>query len=300
MIKSNIINGKEMATSLHNRVALEVYELKSKYGVTPGLAVILIGEDPASQVYVTKKEKSIKELGMRSFNYHLPSSTTQKSLIDIINALNSNDKVHGILVQLPLPATIDQHTVLSAISPEKDVDGFHIVNSGLLSQGRPNVVPCTPLGCLMMLQEVLGYKLDGLNAVVLGRSIIVGRPMAQLLLNANCTVTIAHSKTKNLPQVCGAADILVAAVGRPEMVKGDWIKPGATVIDVGINRVTNDLGVSKLVGDVDFKSVSPIASYISPVPGGVGPMTIACLMLNTCVSALRSVDSSIPADLMPW
>ncbi len=278
------IDGKGFAQGLRERVGEAVSALQRDHGLTPGLAVVLVGEDPASQVYVRNKGKQTLEAGMNSYEHKLPETTGQEELLTLIAQLNSDPSVHGILVQLPLPAQIDSHAVINAIDPDKDVDGFHLINVGRLSTGAPGLVPCTPLGCLMLLKDELG-DLSGKSAVVVGRSNIVGKPMASLLLAESCTVTIAHSGTKDLADVCREADILVAAVGRPQMVPGDWIKPGATVIDVGINRVDGEEGKTRLVGDVDYASAEQVAGAITPVPGGVGPMTIACLLRNTVQAA---------------
>jgi len=278
------IDGKGFAQGLRERVGEAVSALQRDHGLTPGLAVVLVGEDPASQVYVRNKGKQTLEAGMNSYEHKLPETTGQEELLTLIAQLNSDPSVHGILVQLPLPAQIDSHAVINAIDPDKDVDGFHLINVGRLSTGAPGLVPCTPLGCLMLLKDELG-DLSGKSAVVVGRSNIVGKPMASLLLAESCTVTIAHSRTKDLADVCREADILVAAVGRPQMVPGDWIKPGATVIDVGINRVDGEEGKTRLVGDVDYASAEQVAGAITPVPGGVGPMTIACLLRNTVQAA---------------
>ncbi len=255
-------------------------------GVIPGLAVVLVGDDPASEVYVRNKARTTREVGMASFEHRLPADTTEADLLALVAALNADPAVHGILVQLPLPRHIDSARVLDAISPDKDVDGFHVINAGRLAAGLPGLVPCTPLGCLLMLKAELG-DLSGARAVVLGRSNIVGKPMAALLLRESCTVTVAHSRTQDLAGECRRADILVAAVGRPEMVRGDWIKPGATVLDVGINRVPAASGKTRLVGDVAFAEAVEVAGRITPVPGGVGPMTIACLLRNTLAAASR-------------
>ena len=284
-LMATIIDGKATAQSLRNELAEEVMVLKRDHDLTPGLAVVLVGDDPASQVYVRNKGKQTVEVGMQSFEHRLAADTDQASLLALINILNNDDSVHGILVQLPLPKHIDEFKVINSVSHEKDVDGFHLINVGRLNTDGGGVVPCTPLGCLMMLKSQLG-DLSGMNAVIVGRSNIVGKPMAALLLQANCTVTIAHSRTKDLEGLCKTADILVAAVGRPRMVPGSWVKPGATVIDVGINRIEED-GKNRLVGDVDFDSASSVAGAITPVPGGVGPMTIACLLHNTIQQAKR-------------
>lgn len=286
---SNIIDGKAFAARVRESVAADVSTLKNKHALTPGLAVIIVGHDPASEVYVRNKVKQTAEVGMHSLHHELPDTASEAELVALVNTLNADPEIHGILVQLPLPKGIDEAAVIGAIAPEKDVDGFHVVNSGLLATGGKGMVPCTPLGCMMMLSDTLG-DMSGLKAVVVGRSNIVGKPMAQLLLDANCTVTIAHSRTKNLADEVRAADIVVAAVGRPEMVKGDWIKEGATVIDVGINRIPapeRGEGKMRLVGDVEFAGASERAGAITPVPGGVGPMTIACLLRNTVTAACR-------------
>ena len=288
MAEADIIDGKAFAAELRGRIAGAVSEVKADHGLTPGLAVVLVGEDPASQVYVRNKNKATVEAGMNGFEHVLPVDTGQEELLALIDTLNRDDAVHGILVQLPLPDQIDEQAVIDAISPEKDADGFHVVNTGRLATGGDAMVPCTPLGCLMMLKDRVG-DLSGKEAVIVGRSNIVGKPMAQLLLDANCTVTICHSRTADLPEVCRRADILVAAVGRAEMVRGDWVKPGATVIDVGINRVPKpgEEGKTRLVGDVAFTEAKGVAGAITPVPGGVGPMTIACLLANTVTAACR-------------
>ena len=285
MSEQKIIDGKAFAAKLRGKIAAQVAVAKEKHGFTPGLAVVLVGEDPASKVYVRNKGEQTKEAGMASFEYKLPDTTGQAELLALIDKLNKDNNVHGILVQLPLPKQIDSQAVINAIDPDKDVDGFHVVNAGRLATGGQGLVPCTPYGCLLLLKDLLG-DLSGKHAVVIGRSNIVGKPMAQLLLGESCTVTIAHSKTKDLPAEVRRADIVVAAVGRPEMVKGDWLKDGAVVIDVGINRIERD-GKGKLVGDVDFQSCLPKASAITPVPGGVGPMTIALLLNNTLIAASR-------------
>ena len=282
---ATIIDGKVFAAGLRARIGSEVARLKQEAAFTPGLAVVLVGEDPASQVYVRSKHKATVEAGMTSFEHRLPAETGQETLLRLIAQLNADAAVNGILVQLPLPKQIDEQAVLAAIDPAKDVDGFHVVNVGKLATGAPDaLVPCTPLGCLMLLRDRLG-SLSGLDAVVLGRSNIVGKPMAQLLIKDSCTVTVAHSRTRDLPDAVRNADIVVAAVGRPEMVPGDWIKPGAAVIDVGINRIQGADGKGRLVGDVDFASAREVAGAITPVPGGVGPMTIACLLANTLTAS---------------
>ena len=282
---TTVIDGKAAAAALRADLALKVVDLKRDHGLTPGLAVVLVGEDPASQVYVRNKAKQTVEVGMESIEHKLPADTQEADLLALIDTLNADDTVHGILVQLPLPSHINEFKVINAVSHDKDVDGFHLVNVGRLNTDGGGVVPCTPLGCLMMLKEHHG-DLSGMNAVIVGRSNIVGKPMAALLLQANCTVTIAHSRTKDLESICREADILVAAVGRPRMVPGSWVKPGATVIDVGINRIEED-GKNRLVGDVDYDSAAAVAGAITPVPGGVGPMTIACLLHNTVQQAKR-------------
>ena len=285
-MSANIIDGKAFAASVRQKVASKVADLKDTHSITPGLAVVLVGEDPASQVYVRSKGKQTIEVGMNSFEHKLDVDTPEEVLLALIDELNSDPIVHGILVQLPLPNHLDESLVTNHIAPEKDVDGFHIANVGLLGTGQQSMVPCTPLGCLLMLRDYHG-SLSGKNAVVIGRSNIVGKPMAQLLLNESCTVTIAHSRTEDLADVVRRADIVVAAVGRSEMVPGDWIKPGATVIDVGINRVDAGDAKTKLVGDVDYASCAAVAGAITPVPGGVGPMTIACLLANTVTACCR-------------
>ena len=281
---TEIIDGKAFAAELRARVATAVSSLESSHGLIPGLAVVLVGEDPASEVYVRNKGKQTVEVGMASFEHRLSDQTTEGELLVLIDQLNSDPTVHGILVQLPLPAQINTHAVINAIDPDKDVDGFHLINVGRLTTGESGLVPCTPLGCMMLLRAHAG-DLSGQNAVIVGRSNIVGKPMASLLLAAHCTVTVAHSRTKDLTDVCRQADILIAAVGRAEMIQGDWIKPGATVIDVGINRIDGENGKKRLVGDVEFASASAVAGAITPVPGGVGPMTIACLLRNTVQAA---------------
>ncbi len=293
---AQVIDGKAFAVTLRGKVATQVAALTANHAITPGLAVVLVGEDPASQVYVRSKGKQTVEVGMNSFEHKLEIDTAEADLLDLIATLNSDPAVHGILVQLPLPKHLDEDLVINSIDPAKDVDGFHISNVGLLGTGQKSMVPCTPLGCLMMLRDHHG-SLSGLDAVVIGRSNIVGKPMAQLLLGDSCSVTIAHSRTKNLPEVVGRADIVVAAVGRAEMVPGDWIKPGATVIDVGINRIEKPEGGTRLVGDVDYASAAAVAGAITPVPGGVGPMTIACLLANTLTACLRANGLPEPDSL---
>ncbi len=291
---SNIIDGKAFAADLRVEITRKVAAIRQQHAITPGLAVVLVGEDPASQVYVRSKGKQTIECGMNSYEHKLPVETTQQALLALIDQLNNDSAVHGILVQLPLPAQIDSEAVINSISADKDVDGFHLTNVGRLSIGAEGIVPCTPLGSLMLLKDRLG-DLSGKHAVVVGRSNIVGKPMAALLLQENCTVTVAHSRTKDLPAMCRQADIVVAAVGRPEMVKGDWIKPGATVIDVGINRIDGEQGKAKLVGDVEFSSAAQVAGAITPVPGGVGPMTIAVLLHNAMQQACRLNGVEVPA-----
>ncbi|EKE77346.1 bifunctional methylenetetrahydrofolate dehydrogenase/methenyltetrahydrofolate cyclohydrolase FolD [Oceanibaculum indicum] len=288
-----LIDGKGFAATLRAEVARKAALLKQRDSVVPGLAVVLVGNDPASEVYVRNKGKMTVEAGMNSYEHRLPDTTSQEELLALVRQLNEDPAVDGILVQLPLPAQIDSDAVINAIHPDKDVDGFHVVNAGRLATGLPGMVPCTPLGCLMLLKHYLG-NLSGLNAVVIGRSNIVGKPMAQLLLRESCTVTIAHSRTRDLPAVCRNADILVAAVGRPHMVTADWVKPGAAVIDVGINRIPKEDGKTRLVGDVDFEDVSRVAGAITPVPGGVGPMTIACLLSNTLTAACLRRGIAVP------
>jgi methylenetetrahydrofolate dehydrogenase (NADP+)/methenyltetrahydrofolate cyclohydrolase len=295
---AKVIDGKEFAASVRAQVAEQVSKLKDEHNIIPGLAVVLVGEDAASQVYVRNKHASTIEVGMNSYEHRLSADTTESDLLKLINDLNNDPKVNGILCQLPLPKHLDEELVINSIIPEKDVDGFHISNVGMLSTGQKSMVPCTPLGCLMMLRDHHG-SLSGLNAVVVGRSNIVGKPMANLLLRDSCTVTIAHSRTKNIEAVCRTADIVIAAVGRPEMITGDWIADGATVIDVGINRIPHPdkEGKFKLVGDVDFASASAKAGAITPVPGGVGPMTIACLLANTLTACCRSNNLAEPEGL---
>jgi methylenetetrahydrofolate dehydrogenase (NADP+)/methenyltetrahydrofolate cyclohydrolase len=294
---TTLIDGKAFAADLRAAVGSQVAALIAGPGVTPGLAVVLVGEDPASQVYVRNKHRQTLEAGMNSFEHRLPADSSQQTLLDLVAELNADDAVDGILVQLPLPAQINAQAVLDTIDPAKDVDGFHVVNAGRLATGGDALVPCTPLGCLLLLRHFVG-ELSGLRAVIVGRSNIVGKPMAQLLLAENCTTTIAHSRTRDLAAECRQADILIAAVGRPEMIRGDWIKPGATVIDVGINRIDaadRGTGKSRLVGDVAFAEAALIAAAITPVPGGVGPMTIACLLRNTVTAACRRRDLPVPA-----
>jgi methylenetetrahydrofolate dehydrogenase (NADP+)/methenyltetrahydrofolate cyclohydrolase len=281
-LAAQLIDGKAFAARQLAEIGAEVATLPYQ----PGLAVVLVGDDPASQVYVRNKARQTLQVGMRSFEHRLSGEVSQNELLHLVQQLNADPAVHGILVQLPLPRHLDPEQVIAAIDPAKDVDGLTVTNAGLLAAGRPGLVPCTPLGCMLLLQDVLG-DLTGLHAMVVGRSNLVGKPIAQLLLARNCTVTIAHSRTRNLPELCRSADILVAAVGRAEMIQGDWIKPGATVIDVGINRVTAEDQKSRLVGDVAFDAAKEVAGYLTPVPGGVGPMTIACLLRNTLAAAQR-------------
>ena len=295
MTKATLIDGKAFSNGLVERVAVAASDLASRIGRPPALAVVLVGDNAASAVYVRNKIERTTAAGMRSIEHRLASDTSQAELLAIIENLNSDEGVDGILVQLPLPDQIDEAAVINAISPDKDVDGFHVVNAGRLATGQDALVPCTPYGCLLLLQDHLG-DLSGLNAVVVGRSNIVGKPMAQLLLQQSCTVTIAHSRTRDLETVCAGADILVAAVGRPEMITADFVKPGATVIDVGINRVPapeRGEGKYRLTGDVHFDSVVEVAGAVTPVPGGVGPMTIACLLRNTLVAAARRFDVAV-------
>ena len=294
MTDGKIIDGKAFAEGLRGRIATLAADFEAKAGRKAGLAVVLVGEDPASQVYVRSKGKQTVACGMASFEHKLPIDTDEATLLAVVETLNADPAVDGILVQLPLPGHMDEQKVIATINPDKDVDGFHVINAGRLAVGLPGFVPCTPLGCLMLLKDRLG-SLSGLNAVVIGRSNIVGKPMAQLLLGESCTVTIAHSRTKDLPEVVRRADIVVAAVGRAEMVKGEWIKPGATVIDVGINRVPGaEEGKTRLVGDVDFASAVEVAGAITPVPGGVGPMTIAVLLRNALVAAHANAGLDLP------
>ena len=290
---ATIIDGKTIAAALRARIADDVARVKQAHGLTPGIAVVLVGEDPASNVYVRTKSKAVAEAGMRAFDHKLPADTREGDLLALIARLNADDAVSGILVQLPLPGQIDSQKVIAAIDPGKDVDGFHPVNVGRLASGLPSLVPCTPFGCVLLAKTVHA-SLAGLEAVVIGRSNIVGKPVAQLLLAENATVTIAHSKTRDLPAICRRADVLVAAIGRPEMVRGDWIKPGATVIDVGINRVPGEGDKPRLVGDVAFAEAASVAGAITPVPGGVGPMTIACLLLNTLRAACAQKGVAAP------
>ncbi|MBA8908258.1 bifunctional methylenetetrahydrofolate dehydrogenase/methenyltetrahydrofolate cyclohydrolase FolD [Aminobacter sp. P9b] len=295
---SIIIDGKAVAADVVAKVRIAAEKLIAETGIVPGIAVVIVGHDPASQVYVASKSKKAKECGFHSIEHALSADTSEADLVTLVKKLNADPKIHGILVQLPLPGHIDAGRIIQTISADKDVDGFHFTNVGKLGTGELDTafVPCTPAGSMLLIERTLGRDLSGLNAVVVGRSNIVGKPMANLLLNANATVTIAHSRTKDLPALCRSADILVAAVGRPEMIKGDWVKPGATVIDVGINRLKGGAnGKSRLVGDVDYASAAEQAGAITPVPGGVGPMTIALLMANTVVSALRATGQPLDA-----
>lgn len=294
---ARVIDGKGYAAGLRARIAAQVADLRARHGLQPGLAVVLVGADPASEVYVRAKHRATLEVGMASFEHRLPAATSADALLALIARLNADPAVHGILVQLPLPSHLNAEAVIDAIDPAKDVDGFHILNAGRLATGQRAMVPCTPLGCLMLLRDTLG-DMSGLEAVVIGRSNIVGKPMAHLLLAENCTVTLAHSRSRDLPALCRRADIVVAAVGRPEMLRGDWIKPGACVIDVGINRV-EQAGERRLVGDVAFDEVAAVAGFVTPVPGGVGPMTIACLLSNTLTAACRTAGLPDPSDPTP-
>ncbi len=295
MADATIIDGKGFAAGLRAKVAEQAHALRRDHDLVPGLAVVLVGEDPASQIYVRNKNKLTQEVGMKSFEHLLPAETSQKELLTLIEGLNRDPEVHGILVQLPLPDQIDEQFVLAAVEPAKDVDGFHVINAGRLATGAPAMVPCTPVGCVMLIKDQMGEDLSGKKALVVGRSNIVGKPMAALLLRENCTVTMAHSRTQALDEECRRADIVVAAVGRAKMIKGDWLKPGAVVIDVGMNRLPpNEEGKTKLAGDVDFESAKEVAGAITPVPGGVGPMTIACLLQNTIWAACRQAEIEVP------
>ena len=295
---ATVIDGKAFAADVRGQVGEHVTRLKTDHGITPGLAVVLVGADPASEVYVAAKHKQTVEAGMNSFEHRLPADVSEGVLFDRIEKLNDDDSVHGILCQFPVPDHLDERAVVARIDPSKDVDGLSVVNAGLLASGETGLVSCTPLGCLMLLRDQVG-NMSGKNAVVIGRSNLFGKPMAQLLLQENCTVTIAHSRTRNLAEVCARADILVAAVGRAEMVQADWIKPGAVVIDVGITRTPHPdkPGKSKLLGDVDYAQVSAVAGAITPVPGGVGPMTIACLLANTITACCRANGLAEPEGL---
>ena len=295
---ATIIDGKAVAADLRAQVADAVAGLKARHGIVPGLAVVLVGEDPASKVYVANKGRQTVEVGMASYEHKLPEDTSQAELLALVEALNADPAVNGILVQMPLPKHIDSDAVVMAIDPAKDVDGLHPQNAGLLVLGRPGLVPCTPRGCIILAKTALGADLSGLDAVVIGRSILVGKPVSLLLQNENCTVTMAHSRTRNLADLCRKADILVAAVGRTQMVAGDWVKPGACVIDVGINRIPapeRGEGKTRLVGDVDYAAAEKVAGAITPVPGGVGPMTIACLLANTVTAACRQAGIEAPS-----
>jgi len=296
----NIIDGKAFSERIREKVKSHVDNLKTNHDIVPGLAVVLVGEDPASKVYVKNKGIQTKEAGMNSYEYKLEETVDEKTLLELVIKLNDDPNVHGILCQLPLPKHLNEDMIINTIKPAKDVDGFHISNVGLLNTGQKSLVPCTPLGCLMLLREFVG-NLEGKKATVIGRSNIVGKPMFNLLLSENCTVTVVHSKTKNIEEICKTSDIIVAAVGRPNFVKSSWIKQGAVIIDVGINRVTieeNGETKSKLIGDVDFENCSKIANAITPVPGGVGPMTIACLLANTLVACCRSNNLKEPEELI--
>ncbi len=293
---ARIIDGKAFAANLRAGVATQVAALQSAHGLTPGLAVVLVGEDPASQVYVRNKGRQTREAGMNSVVHRLAATAPHEEVLGTVAALNADPAVHGILVQLPLPPQVDADAVLKAIDPAKDVDGFHPINSGNLLAGRPGLVPCTPQGCVMLIKDTLGDDLSGAEAVVVGRSNIVGKPMAVLLIAESCTVTVAHSRTRDLAATCHRADILMVAVGRPEMIKGEWIKPGATVIDVGMNRIPKDDGQTRLVGDVAYDDALQVAGAITPVPGGVGPMTIACLLRNTVLAACAQAGVAVPEN----
>ena len=296
----NIIDGKAFSKIIREKVKLHVDNLKKNYDIVPGLAVVLVGEDPASKVYVKNKGIQTKKAGMNSYEYKLEETVDEKTLLELVKKLNDDPNVHGILCQLPLPKHLNEDMIINTIKPAKDVDGFHISNVGLLNTGQKSLVPCTPLGCLMLLREFVG-NLEGKKATVIGRSNIVGKPMFNLLLSENCTVTVVHSKTKNIEEICKTSDIIVAAVGRPNFVKSSWIKQGAVIIDVGINRVNieeNGETKSKLIGDVDFENCSKFANAITPVPGGVGPMTIACLLANTLVACCRSNNLKEPEELI--
>jgi methylenetetrahydrofolate dehydrogenase (NADP+) / methenyltetrahydrofolate cyclohydrolase len=293
-VTARIIDGKVIAAELRAAVGNETRQFTARHNLTPGLAVVLVGENPASKAYVGSKSKAVVEAGMRPFDHHLPESTSEEELVVLVNTLNANPAVSGILVQLPLPPHIDASRIIATVDPDKDVDGFHPLNAGRLASGLPGLAPCTPLGCIKLAKTV-HPSLGGMDAVVIGRSNIVGKPLAQLLLAENATVTIAHSRTRDLPALCRRSDLLFAAIGRPEMVRGYWIKPGATVIDVGINRVAGDGGKSRLVGDVNYAEAAAVAGAITPVPGGVGPMTIACLLVNTLRAACMQAGLSAPS-----
>ncbi|MFO1430331.1 MAG: bifunctional methylenetetrahydrofolate dehydrogenase/methenyltetrahydrofolate cyclohydrolase FolD [Candidatus Competibacteraceae bacterium] len=291
---ADIIDGKAFAANLRIAIALQVADIRVIYGVTPGLAVVLVGDDPASQVYIRNKTRQARETGMASFEHRLPANTSQQELLELINRLNKDAQVNGILVQLPLPKQIQVEAVIDAIHPSKDVDGFKPINLGRLLIGSDGVIPCTPQGCLMLLKSRFA-DLSGQHALVVGRSNIVGKPMAALLLRENCTITVAHSHTRDLPEECARADILIAAVGQPRFIQGEWLKPGATVLDVGINRIDAGDGKTRLVGDVDFETAIKVAGAITPVPGGVGPMTIVCLLLNTLTAACQQHSIPVPS-----
>lgn len=299
MANADLIDGKAFAEALRDRIGTAATAYAQVTGRRPGLAVVLVGDDPASRVYVGAKGKACEAAGIVSFEHRLPADTSEAALLSLVERLNQDEAVDGILVQMPLPGGLDEQAIIAAINPDKDVDGFHVINAGRLSVGQAGFVPCTPLGCMMLLKDRLGNDLSGLDAVVIGRSNIVGKPMAQLLVDANATVTIAHSRTRNLPEIIRRADIVIAAVGRPEMIRADWIKPGATVIDVGINRMAPEPGKErgKLVGDVAFAEAREVAGAITPVPGGVGPMTIAVLLRNTLVAAHHHAALPAPDGL---
>ena len=293
---SYIIDGKSFSEKLRKKIKIIVDDLKKEFNITPGLAVVLVGEDPASKIYVKNKGKQTIEVGMSSYEYRLKEDISEEKLLEKISELNENPKIHGILCQLPLPKHINSNKVINAIRPEKDVDGFHISNVGLISTGQSAMIPCTPLGCILLLKDLYN-DLSGKNAIVIGRSNIVGKPMANLLLKENCTVTIAHSKTKNIEELCKKADIIVAAVGKPNFVKKEWVNQNSTIIDVGINRIDSKEGSSKIVGDVDYEKIKNNVSAITPVPGGVGPMTIACLLSNTITACCNIHELEIPEEI---
>ena len=293
---SYIIDGKSFSEKLRKKIKIIVDELKKEFNITPGLAVVLVGEDPASKIYVKNKGKQTIEVGMSSYEYRLKEDISEEKLLEKISELNENPKIHGILCQLPLPKHINSNKVINAIRPEKDVDGFHISNVGLISTGQSAMIPCTPLGCILLLKDLYN-DLSGKNAIVIGRSNIVGKPMANLLLKENCTVTIAHSKTKNIEELCKKADIIIAAVGKPNFVKKEWVNQNSTIIDVGINRIHSKEGSSKIVGDVDYEKIKNNVSAITPVPGGVGPMTIACLLSNTITACCNIHELEIPEEI---
>jgi methylenetetrahydrofolate dehydrogenase (NADP+) / methenyltetrahydrofolate cyclohydrolase len=289
---ARVIDGKAIAEDLRRRVQSAVEQLEAAHGFTPGLAVVLVGDNPASRVYVANKARQTAEVGMKSFEHRLPATTSEAELLGLVNRLNNDPEVDGILIQLPLPKQIGSDKVINAVNPDKDVDGFHVISAGRLATGQDALVPCTPVGCVILAKTVLG-KLEGLEAVVVGRSNIVGKPVAQLLLQENATVTIAHSRTRDLPAVCRRADLVIAAVGKPRLIRGDWLKPGATVIDVGINRIEEN-GKARIVGDCDYEDCARVAGHITPVPGGVGPMTIACLLANTVKAACLARGLAVP------